>query len=126
MQDAIIETECLYIRHFRERDLDDFAALCADPLTMRYVGDGTTLPHAVTVHQPFLKKPPANLSVTAGLSVPRKIPPRGMSLQKSECGLTICTRGKMARKPHSMSLTARRVTKRKSDRLFKRNVHQRG
>jgi RimJ/RimL family protein N-acetyltransferase len=50
MNDAIIETERLYIRHFRESDLDDFAALCADPVTMRYVGDGTPLPRDGVEH----------------------------------------------------------------------------
>lgn len=37
-------TERLLVRHFQPIDLDDFAALCADPQVMRFVGDGTTLP----------------------------------------------------------------------------------
>lgn len=46
MIEPIFTTERLLVRHFAPADLDDFAALCADPLVMRYVGDGTTLPRA--------------------------------------------------------------------------------
>ena len=46
MTEPMFETERLLVRHFEYGDLDDFAALCADPLVMRYVGDGTTLPRA--------------------------------------------------------------------------------
>lgn len=44
MTEPMFETERLSVRHFRMSDLEDFAALCADPRVMRYVGDGTTLP----------------------------------------------------------------------------------
>lgn len=36
-------TERLLVREFRRDDLDDFSALCADPVVMRFVGDGTVL-----------------------------------------------------------------------------------
>ncbi len=39
----IITTARLFIRHFQPADLDGFAALCADPAVLRYVGDGATL-----------------------------------------------------------------------------------
>lgn len=39
-------TERLLVRHFQPGDLDNFAALCADPQVMRFVGDGTTLPRS--------------------------------------------------------------------------------
>jgi len=42
----IFETERLLVRHFRPADLKDFAALCADPRVMRYVGDGSLLPRS--------------------------------------------------------------------------------
>ena len=42
----IIETPRLTIRHFTLADLDDFAALCADPRAMAMMGDGATLPRA--------------------------------------------------------------------------------
>jgi RimJ/RimL family protein N-acetyltransferase len=38
-----LETERLLLRPFEERDLDDYARLCADPEVMRYLGDGRTL-----------------------------------------------------------------------------------
>jgi hypothetical protein len=34
-----LETARLRLRHFRAADLDSYAALCADPEVMRYVGD---------------------------------------------------------------------------------------
>jgi RimJ/RimL family protein N-acetyltransferase len=40
----MFETERLLVRHFQPDDLDDFAALCADPRVMRYVDDGQGLP----------------------------------------------------------------------------------
>lgn len=46
MPEPMFETERLLVRHFDYGDLDDFAALCADPVVMRYVGDGTTLPRS--------------------------------------------------------------------------------
>lgn len=39
----MFETERLFVRHFQADDLDVFAALCADPQVMRYVGDGQLL-----------------------------------------------------------------------------------
>ncbi|MEJ6683118.1 MAG: GNAT family N-acetyltransferase [SAR86 cluster bacterium] len=36
-------TERLYVRQFQMTDLDVFAALCADAVVLRYVGDGTPL-----------------------------------------------------------------------------------
>ncbi len=44
MPEAMFTTERLLVRHFHPDDLGAFAALCADPEVMRYVGDGTTLP----------------------------------------------------------------------------------
>jgi RimJ/RimL family protein N-acetyltransferase len=41
---ALFETDRLIVRHFQHEDLDDFAALMADPLVVRYMGDGNTLP----------------------------------------------------------------------------------
>jgi RimJ/RimL family protein N-acetyltransferase len=38
-----LETERLLLRPFQERDLDDYARLCADPEVMRYLGDGRAL-----------------------------------------------------------------------------------
>lgn len=35
-----LETERLLLRPFRDTDLDAYAAMCADPEVMRYVGDG--------------------------------------------------------------------------------------
>lgn len=46
MPDVFFHTERLAVRPFTMADLDAFAALCADPQVMRYVGDGTTLPRA--------------------------------------------------------------------------------
>lgn len=46
MSDRMFETDRLIVRHFTSTDLDAFAALCADPQVMRYVGDGTTLSRA--------------------------------------------------------------------------------
>jgi RimJ/RimL family protein N-acetyltransferase len=38
-----LETARLRLRHFRAADLDSYAALCADPEVMRYVGDRSVL-----------------------------------------------------------------------------------
>jgi RimJ/RimL family protein N-acetyltransferase len=46
MGEPMFTTERLLVRHFTPDDLDDFAALCADPLAMRYMGDGETLPRS--------------------------------------------------------------------------------
>jgi [ribosomal protein S5]-alanine N-acetyltransferase len=46
----MFETERLLVRHFQPSDLDDFAALCADPDVMRYMGDGTILEHSLVEH----------------------------------------------------------------------------
>lgn len=43
---TLFETKRLAVRQFQPADLDVFAALCADPQVMRYVDDGTTLPHS--------------------------------------------------------------------------------
>lgn len=50
MLTPILETERLYVRHFQPDDLDVFAALCADPQVMRYVGDGEILPRDMVAH----------------------------------------------------------------------------
>lgn len=39
----MFETERLYARHMGLQDLDGLAALCADPLAMQYMDDGSTL-----------------------------------------------------------------------------------
>jgi [ribosomal protein S5]-alanine N-acetyltransferase len=49
-EEILFETPRLSVRHFQRKDLDDFAALCADPEVMRYVGDGTTLDRAEVDH----------------------------------------------------------------------------
>jgi RimJ/RimL family protein N-acetyltransferase len=36
----VLETARLRLRGFQDRDLDAYAALCADPDVMRYIGDG--------------------------------------------------------------------------------------
>lgn len=41
---SLFETERLSVRPFEPDDLDVFAALCAEPRVMRYVGDGQGLP----------------------------------------------------------------------------------
>lgn len=46
LPEPLFETERLFTRHFVADDLDSFAALCADPEVMRYVGDGQTLPRS--------------------------------------------------------------------------------
>ena len=46
LPEPLFETERLFTRHFVTDDLDSFAALCADPEVMRYVGDGKTLPRS--------------------------------------------------------------------------------
>lgn len=38
-----LETERLVLRPFRDADLDAYAAMCADPEVMRYVGEGGVL-----------------------------------------------------------------------------------
>ena len=43
MSDICFETERLQVRHLAMADLDDLAALCADPVAMQYMGDGNTL-----------------------------------------------------------------------------------
>jgi RimJ/RimL family protein N-acetyltransferase len=40
------ETERLIVRSMEYSDLDTFAALCADPIAMQYMGDGETLDRA--------------------------------------------------------------------------------
>jgi [ribosomal protein S5]-alanine N-acetyltransferase len=46
MSRQLFETTRLVVREFCSDDLDAFAALCADPQAMRFMGDGTTLPRA--------------------------------------------------------------------------------
>jgi RimJ/RimL family protein N-acetyltransferase len=41
-----LETDRLTLRMFREEDLDAYAAMCADPEVMRYLGEGKTLARA--------------------------------------------------------------------------------
>jgi RimJ/RimL family protein N-acetyltransferase len=41
-----LETERLRLRMFRQDDLDAYAAICADPEVMRYLGDGKALGRA--------------------------------------------------------------------------------
>jgi RimJ/RimL family protein N-acetyltransferase len=43
---TILPTERLLLRPFRDDDLDAYAAICADPEVMRYLGDGKTLERA--------------------------------------------------------------------------------
>ena len=40
---VVLETERLHLRMFDEADLDAYAAICADPDVMRYLGDGKVL-----------------------------------------------------------------------------------
>jgi RimJ/RimL family protein N-acetyltransferase len=40
---VMLETERLRLRMFREDDLDAYAAICADPEVMRYLGEGKPL-----------------------------------------------------------------------------------
>jgi [ribosomal protein S5]-alanine N-acetyltransferase len=42
---CFFETERLLVRAISPNDLEAFAALCADPLAMQYMGDGATLDH---------------------------------------------------------------------------------
>jgi RimJ/RimL family protein N-acetyltransferase len=41
-----LETERLLLRHFREEDLDAFAAVCADAEVMQHIGEGRPLTRA--------------------------------------------------------------------------------
>lgn len=50
MTAPLFETERLYVRHFQPDDLDEFAALCADPLVVHYMCDGNTLPRETVSH----------------------------------------------------------------------------
>lgn len=43
---VVLETERLRLRQFRVEDLDAYAAMCADPEVMRFLGDGKTLTRA--------------------------------------------------------------------------------
>ena len=47
---ALFETDRLVAQHFTHDDLDDFAALCANPEVMRSMGDGNTLPRETVAH----------------------------------------------------------------------------
>jgi RimJ/RimL family protein N-acetyltransferase len=46
MTTPTLDTERLRLRAFREEDLDAYAAICADPEVMRYLGDGRALSRA--------------------------------------------------------------------------------
>ncbi|GAA1114856.1 GNAT family N-acetyltransferase [Arthrobacter flavus] len=46
----MFETSRLYARHFKDDDLDEFAALCADSEVMRFVGDGPILTRDEVAH----------------------------------------------------------------------------
>lgn len=50
MMSPLFETERLFVRHFTHDDLDDFAALCANPDVMRLMGDGNPLPREGVAH----------------------------------------------------------------------------
>ena len=41
--EVVLETERLRLRGFRNDDLDTYAAICADPEVMQYIGTGATL-----------------------------------------------------------------------------------
>jgi RimJ/RimL family protein N-acetyltransferase len=41
--EVVLETERLRLRPFRNQDLDAYAAICADPEVMRYIGTGVIL-----------------------------------------------------------------------------------
>ena len=43
-----LETDRLLLRQFGESDLDEYAAMLANPQTMRYIGEGKTLTRAET------------------------------------------------------------------------------
>jgi RimJ/RimL family protein N-acetyltransferase len=43
-----LETQRLRLRAFRNEDLDAYAAICADPQVMRYLGTGVTLDRSET------------------------------------------------------------------------------
>lgn len=46
MSHVELETSRLRLRRWRESDLDDYAAMCADPMVMRYLGAGEVLTRA--------------------------------------------------------------------------------
>ncbi len=48
MEIPVLTTERLVLRGFTERDLDEFAAVTADPEVSRYLGDGSPLDRAAT------------------------------------------------------------------------------
>jgi RimJ/RimL family protein N-acetyltransferase len=50
MTDLMFRTDRLMARHFGPGDLDDFSGLCADPIVMRFVGDGGTLGQSEVAH----------------------------------------------------------------------------
>ena len=45
------ETERLLLRGWRERDVEPYARLCADPEVMRFIGNGSTLTREESVEQ---------------------------------------------------------------------------
>jgi RimJ/RimL family protein N-acetyltransferase len=40
MKEAVLETERLRLRWFREDDFEDFCDICAEPEVMHFLGDG--------------------------------------------------------------------------------------
>lgn len=50
----ILETERLWLRPFRESDLDDYAAMCADPEVVRHLAGGLFTREAAWRHMVFL------------------------------------------------------------------------
>ena len=50
MHTPLFETERLVVRHFCPDDLDVFAALIADSVVMRYIGEGITLSREDTAY----------------------------------------------------------------------------
>lgn len=42
MQNAALKTDRLLLRQWRSSDIEPFAAMCADPEVMRYIGSGST------------------------------------------------------------------------------------
>jgi len=46
LETLVLETERLRLRPFRPSDFDDYAALCADPEVMRFLGEGVPFSRA--------------------------------------------------------------------------------
>lgn len=50
-QPPVVDTERLVLRGFEARDLDAYAAMCADPEVMRHIGDGGPVDRAAAWRQ---------------------------------------------------------------------------